>query len=61
MEQISVIGQIFEKYFEALKNKLDHAIIENLKKVFERDDLMEANLNDFIKWLEDYNAKDKKS
>ncbi len=38
MEQTSVISQIFGKYFEALKKKLDHVIIENLKKVFERDD-----------------------
>jgi len=61
MKQISIIGRIFEKYFETLKNKLNHEIIENLKKAFEGEDLTEANLNDFIKWLEDYNAEDKKS
>ena len=61
MKQISIIGRIFEKYFGTLKNKLNHEIIENLKKAFEGGDLTEANLNDFIKWLEDYNAEDKKS
>jgi hypothetical protein len=61
MEQTSIIGQIFEKYFESLKEKLDHEIVESLKEVFEREDLTEANLSNFIKWLEDYNAKDKKS
>jgi hypothetical protein len=61
MEQTSIIGQIFEKYFESLKDKLDHEIVDSLKEVFEREDLTEANLNNFIKWLEDYNAKDKKS
>ncbi len=61
MEQISVIGQIFKKYFEALEDRLNREIIENLRKIFERGDLTEANLNEFIKWLEDYNAKDKKS
>lgn len=61
MEQTSIIDQIFEKYFESLKDKLDHEIVESLKEVFEREDLTEANLSNFIKWLEDYNAKDKKS
>lgn len=61
MEQTSVINQIFEKYFGALKDRLSQEIIENLKKAFEGADLTEANLNNFIKWLEDYNAKDKKS
>lgn len=60
MEQTSVISQIFEKYFGALKDRLSQEIIENLKKAFEGEDLTEANLNNFIKWLKDYNAKDKK-
>ena len=61
MEQTSIIDQIFEKYFETIKDKLDYEIIKNLKEVFEREDSTEANLDNFIKWLEDYNAKDKKS
>lgn len=61
MEQTSVIGQIFEKYFEALGDKLDKEIIERLKEVFVRKSLTETDLNEFIKWLEDHNAKDKKS
>ncbi|MBC8525893.1 MAG: hypothetical protein H8D22_03330 [Candidatus Cloacimonetes bacterium] len=60
MKQTSVINKIFEKYFETFKDKLDNEIIENLKEVFESDYLTEANLNDFIKWLENYNAEDKK-
>lgn len=61
MEKTSVISQIFEKYFGALKGRLSQEIIENLKEAFEGEDLTEANLNNFIKWLEYYNAKDKKS
>jgi Mg/Co/Ni transporter MgtE len=66
MEQTSVIGQtvigqIFEKYFVALGDKLDKEIIERLKEVFVRKSLTETDLNEFIKWLEDHNAKDKKS
>lgn len=61
MEQTSVIGQIFEKYFVALGDKLDKEIIERLKEVFVRKRLTETDLNEFIKWLEDHNAKDKKS
>lgn len=61
MEQTSVIGQIFEKYFEALGDNLDKEIIEKLKEVFVRKGLTEADLNEFIKWLEDHNAKNKKS
>jgi len=61
MEQTSIIGQIFEKYFEILKDKMDHEIVDSLKEVFEREDFTETNLSNFIKWLEDYNAKDKKS
>lgn len=61
MEQTSVTGQIFEKYFEALGDKLDKEIIERLKEVFVRKSLTETDLNEFIKWLEDHNAKDKKS
>jgi len=61
MEQTSVIGQIFEKYFEALGDKLDKEIIERLKEVFVRKSLTETDFNEFIKWLEDHNAKDKKS
>ena len=61
MEQTSIIDQIFVKYFESLKDKLDYKIVDSLKEVFERENLTEANLSNFIKWLEDYNAKDKKS
>jgi hypothetical protein len=61
MEQTSVIGQIFEKYFVALGDKLDKEIIVRLKEVFVRKSLTETDLNEFIKWLEDHNAKDKKS
>ena len=60
MEQISIINQIFDRFFENLSNKLDEKIIENLKKAFGKGKLTETKLNAFIEWLKDFNnAKDK--
>ena len=61
MDQTSVIDQIFERYFEALKDKLDWEIIKNLKEVFGKEHSTETSLDNFVKWLKNYNAKDKKS
>ncbi len=61
MEQITVIDRIFNKYFDTLKEKLHPEIVDNLIKVFINRDSIETNLAEFIKWLGDYNSKDKKS
>lgn len=63
-ESISVIEQIFKKYFDNLKGipELDNAIIKKLQEIHQNKDLSDSSsLDEFIPWLEEYNAKNKKS
>ena len=61
-EELSVIERLFEKYFQNLKDlpDLEDSIIKKLQEVHERGDLTDPSVfNEFVDWLEEYNAKDK--
>lgn len=64
MSEISISQQIFLKFFGNLKEKydLDENIISQIKKLYQENKLIDATeLDNFVKWLEEYNAKDKES
>lgn len=64
MSEISISQQIFLKFFGNLKEKydFDENIISHIKKLYQENKLTDATeLDSFVKWLEEYNAKDKES
>jgi hypothetical protein len=64
MPEISISQQIFVKFFQNLQDiyQLDDTIISQLRKLHEENKLSEpSQLDQFIEWLEKYNAKDKES
>ena len=63
-ESVSVIERIFKKYFDNLRRipELDDAIIKKLQEIHQNKGLSDSSsLDEFIPWLEEYNAKNKKS
>lgn len=63
MEQLSVIDRIFQKFFSSLKDNvnLNGEIIEQLQEIYNQEGFSEASLDEFVRWLEEYDAKDKES
>lgn len=60
MSQISLIEQIFNKYFVNLKEKVDDETLISLKTAFKNEGLLEEDFDKFIGWLENHNKYDKK-
>lgn len=59
-EALSVVEQIFKKYFENLKASpdLDEAIIKKLHEIHKKGDLADPSVFDgFVEWLEKYDGK----
>lgn len=64
MSDLSISQKIFEKFFSNLKGKdnLDENIIGKVKRLYDEGKLSETSqLDSFVKWLEEYNAENKKS
>lgn len=64
MPEISISQHIFFKFFENLKEKydIDENIISQIKKLYEENKLSgPIELDSFVKWLEEYNVRDKES
>ena len=64
MPEVSISQQIFMKFFQNLKDiyQMNETIISQLKKLHEENKLSDpSQLDQFIEWLEKYNAKDKES
>ena len=64
MSGVSITQQIFLNFFQSLKDKyhIDDEIINQLTKLYEENKLSESTeLDKFIEWLEEYNAKNKAS
>lgn len=63
MEQLSIIDRIFQKFFSSLKDNanLNGEIFEQLQEIYNQEGFSEASLDEFVRWLEEYNAKDKES
>lgn len=62
MTNLSISQEIFEKFFRNLKEKylLDENIISQIKKLYVENKLSNPiELDNLVKWLEEYNAKDK--
>lgn len=61
MSEISIGQQIFQKFFENLREKydIDEEIVNQIKKLHEENKLSNlTQLDKFIQWLEEYNVKD---
>lgn len=61
MSETSISQQIFLKFFQNLKDKydMDEEIINQLKKLYDENKLSDSiQLDNFIRWLEEHNAKD---
>ena len=64
MSGVSITQQIFLNFFQSLKDKyhIDDEIINQLTRLYEENKLSESTeLDKFIEWLEEYNAKNKAS
>lgn len=63
MEQLSIIDRIFQEFFSSLKDNvnLNGEIIEQLQEIYNQEGFSEASLDEFVRWLEENNAKDKES
>lgn len=63
MEQLSIIDRIFQEFFRNLKDNvnLNGAIINKLQEIYNQEGFSEASLDKFVRWLEEYDAKDKES
>jgi|GEM_PF-4534578 len=64
MPGVSITQQIFLNFFQSLKDKyhIDDEIINQLTRLYKENKLSESTeLDKFIEWLEEYNAKNKAS
>ena len=61
MSEVSIGQQIFQKFFQNLREKydIDEEIVNRIKKLYEENKLSDpAQLDKFVQWLVEYNVKD---